>query len=171
MRTFAACLGCALVCLHARPTPARACGGTFCDSASASAPVPMTVDQSGENILFVQLDGKIEVHVQIRYQGDPAQLAWLVPMPAVPEIEVGSQPLFDALLSGSAPRYGIRTTVMRCDGTSETTESSGCGDGSKSSPSFGGVAGSDTDTDSAMMMDPIGKTVGSFDVTILQPKL
>jgi hypothetical protein len=132
--------------------------------------VPKTVDQSGENILFVQLDGKIEVHVQIRYQGDPAQLAWLVPMAAVPEIEVGSQPLFDALLDGSAPRYGIRTTVMRCDGTSETTQSTGCGGTKDSSPSYGGVA-SDTDQDSAMMIDPIGKTVGSFDVTVLQPKL
>ena len=170
MRVFLACLACITAVMCALPARTRACGGTFCDSASASAPVPMTVDQSGENILFVQLDGKIEAHVQIRYQGDPKQLAWLVPMPAIPEIAVGSQPLFDALLADSAPRYGIRTTVMHCDGTTDTSESTGCGGGGTKSPSYGGTA-SDTDQDSADMMDPIGETVGSFDVTILQPKL
>ncbi len=128
----------------------------------------MTVDQSGENVLFVEGDGYVEAHVQIRYQGDPARFAWLVPMPAVPEVSVGSQLLFDALLAGSTPLYGIRTTQMRCDGSTRTSESQGCAGGSASSASLGGVAMKRENA--AEMMDPIGKTVGSFDVTILQPK-
>ena len=158
---LAAAVGCAAASM---PLRAHACGGTFCDN----GPRQVTVDQSGENVLFVELDGQIEAHVQIRYQGDPARLAWLVPMPDVPEVAVGSQPLFDALLAGSAPVFGIRTTTMNCDGSTQTSESTGCGGGSTSSPTLGGV-GSSNDR-SGMMMDPIGKTVGSFDVTILQPE-
>jgi hypothetical protein len=158
------------------PQKTRACGGTFCDRGTAgnggSGPIitgnlRVTVDQSGENVLFVEADGYLEAHVQIRYQGDPARFAWLVPMPEVPEVAIGSQPLFDALLASSVPSYGVRTTQMRCDGTTSTTESTGCGN-ARSSPSIGGTASQHMQA--ADMMDPIGKTVGSFDVTILQPQ-
>jgi len=108
--------------------------------------------------------------VQIRYQGDPTRFAWVVPMPEVPEVSVGSQPLFDALLAGSMPLYGIRTTQMFCNGGSTTRESSGgCGAYTQDSGSTGGVAMMH-DENAADMLDPIGKTVGSFEVTILQPK-
>ncbi|HMI89785.1 MAG TPA: DUF2330 domain-containing protein [Polyangiales bacterium] len=157
---LAGVVGCAAASM---PLRAHACGGTFCDS----GPQPVRVDQSGENVLFVRLDSEIEAHVQIRYQGDPARLAWLVPMPEVPDITVGSQPLFDALLADSAPVFGVRTTTMACDGTTETSESTGCGGGATSAPARGGVA--NENDQSGAMMDPIGKTVGSFDITILQP--
>ena len=45
---FLAGSGAFALALALAPTPARACGGTFCDS----GPVVMPVDQSGENILF-----------------------------------------------------------------------------------------------------------------------
>ncbi|MFI5308911.1 MAG: DUF2330 domain-containing protein [Polyangiales bacterium] len=173
MRAWLCFLACSVGYLAAAaPSTTRACGGTFCDGLSGptgpmARSVPMTVDQSGENILFVEADGYIEAHVQIRYQGDPTRFAWVVPMPEVPEISVGSQPLFDALLAGSMPVYGIRTTQMFCNGKSSTSESTGgCGLATRS-PETGGVAMHDEH--SADMMDPIGKTVGSFDVTILQP--
>jgi hypothetical protein len=152
----------------ARPPAAHACGGTFCDRGGAAS-IPQRVDQSGENILFVEADGYIEAHVQIRYQGDPASFAWLVPMSEVPEVSIGSQPLFDSLVADSVPVYGVRTTIMGCTGDSTTSEATGCGPTKTNSSTRGGTA-ADQQNRSAEMMDPIGKTVGSFDVTILQPK-
>src|SRR5688572_28265066 len=67
-----------------------ACGGTFCDT----GPTSMPVDQSGENILFVMDGVSVEAHIQIQYKGDAARFAWVLPVPAVPSIDVGSQPLF-----------------------------------------------------------------------------
>jgi hypothetical protein len=91
-------------------TPAEACGGTFCDA----GPTVMPVDQTGENILFV-LDGDtVEAHVQIQYTGDPEQFAWVVPVMAEPEIETGSDPLFDALLAATVPTFTLDNRI-ECD--------------------------------------------------------
>ncbi|MBI5493763.1 MAG: DUF2330 domain-containing protein [Deltaproteobacteria bacterium] len=85
------------------PATAHACGGTFCDGATAGPPMP--VDQTGENILFVQDGPAMEAHIQIQYQGEPQRFAWVVPIPAVPEFRVGSDLLFRELLRASAPAY------------------------------------------------------------------
>src|SRR3954447_19744894 len=92
------------------PRPSVACGGTFCDS----GPRAMAVDQKGENILFAMGGGKVEAHIQIQYNGDAARFAWVLPVPALPEIEVGSQAIFQSLLSGTVPRFGFRSTVDSC---------------------------------------------------------
>jgi hypothetical protein len=93
------------------PTHAHACGGTFCDA----GPTPMPVDQSGENILFWidPNDGNphTEAHIQIQYQGDPEQFAWIVPVTAAPEILVGSQALFDNVLAATVPIITVSTRV------------------------------------------------------------
>ena len=165
----------ALSAVLQQASSATACGGTFCDRGStvqaqamAVPPPPMTVDQSGENILFVVADGHVEAHVQIRYQGDPEKFAWLVPMPSVPEVSIGSQLLFDAMLNGTTPVFGVRTTTMNCDGGTETSENTGCGSVEADSSSSGGLAPTENE-EANRMIDPIGQTVGSFDVTILQP--
>src|SRR3954463_2133969 len=84
---------------------ADACGGTFCDS----GPQSMPVDQKGENILFVMDGANVEAHIQIQYQGDAKRFAWVVPVPTVPDVSVGSQQLFSNLLAGSVPAYGYNT--------------------------------------------------------------
>lgn len=92
-------------------SPARACGGTFCDGGgqTQTGAVVMSVDQRGENILFV-LDGKsVETHIQIQYQGDAAHFAWVIPVPAIPAFQIGSQALFDRLLTTTVPSYGFGT--------------------------------------------------------------
>lgn len=84
------------------PSAALACGGTFCDG---SGPVPMPVDQTGENILFIQDGPAIEAHIQIQYTGEPQRFAWVVPIPAVPTFRVGSDLLFRELLRSTVPSY------------------------------------------------------------------
>src|SRR5690606_19195952 len=88
------------------PRPASACGGTFCDA----GPQTMPVDQSGESILFVMEDGWVEAHVQIEYQGDPAQFAWIVPIMAEPEVTPGSQALLQRMLDATVPTFSVDST-------------------------------------------------------------
>ncbi|MDH5671357.1 MAG: DUF2330 domain-containing protein [Myxococcales bacterium] len=127
----------------------------------------MTVDQSGENVLFVADGEYMEAHVQIRYQGDPERLAWLIPLPAEPEITVGSEPLFRALLEASRPIFGLRTTVMHCDGSEDTREDQGCGGSFDDLDTAGGAGQASAESEG--MDDAIGRTVGSFEVTLLEP--
>jgi hypothetical protein len=93
------------------PAPAHACGGTFCDIPPPNQP-PMPVDQSGENILFVVENNRVEAHVQIQYTGNPERFAWVVPMPKKPKISAGSQALFDRLLQGTVPTFQVQNTAV-----------------------------------------------------------
>src|SRR5687768_1333853 len=69
---------------------AEACGGFFCQN------VP--VDQSGEHLLFsIEDDGTVVAHVQIQYQGAAESFAWVLPLPAEPEVSVGSDEIFRTL--------------------------------------------------------------------------
>lgn len=95
----------ALVALTAAPPEASACGGTFCDV----GPQSMPVDQSGETILFVVEPGLVEAHVQIDYEGDPENFAWIVPIMAEPEVSVGSQILIDEALDATVPTFVLNS--------------------------------------------------------------
>src|SRR5689334_539861 len=92
------------------PRIAEACGGTFCDN----GPMAMPVDQTGENIAFVMLPGKVEAHIQIQYQGEAPKFSWILPVQSLPEVEVGSQGLFDRLLSTTVPTYSFTTQFDNC---------------------------------------------------------
>ena len=114
--------------LALHPRDAEACGGMFCDG----GPQPMPVDQTGENILFVWQGDTIEAHIQIQYTGEAAQFGWVIPLQSVPEFEVGSQPLFDALLAASVPTYGYSQTFDDC--TLDDPSPPGDNDGASASP-------------------------------------
>ncbi|MCB9717945.1 MAG: DUF2330 domain-containing protein [Myxococcales bacterium] len=86
------------------PHEAEACGGTFCDAFTPDMPV----DQTAEGILFVSDGDFVEAHVQIQYDGgDAQQFAWMVPVPAIPEIEVGSWRLLQTVLRNTQPVYAF----------------------------------------------------------------
>jgi hypothetical protein len=101
------------------PTHAQACGGTFCDI--GQGPTIMPVDQTGETIVFwIDESGPepfTEAHIQIQYEGEAEEFAWIIPVTAVPEVLVGSQALFDNMLQGTVPTFVQRTdTVGDCNG-------------------------------------------------------
>ncbi len=79
--------------------PAEACGGFFCSR------VP--IDQAGERIVFGVRDNTVEAHVQIQYQGAAEQFSWVVPMPALPTLEVGTPLIFGYLDSRTQPRFQL----------------------------------------------------------------
>ncbi len=81
------------------PQVAQACG-------CFAAPTPaQPVVQAGERIVFGYEDGTVTAHIQIQYQGDASDFAWMLPMPAVPEFRLGSEALFDALEATTAPQF------------------------------------------------------------------
>lgn len=147
----------AAVAATAAPRPAHACGGTFCDT----GPAAMPVDQSGENILFVMGEGFTEAHIQIQYVPEPGveKFAWVVPLQALPEFEIGSDPLFDQVLAGTVPSYGFQTqfTGEGCGGSS-----GGAGDGSGGDT--GGPSGTTGGGGPEIVLQEV---VGAFEITVL----
>jgi len=134
---------------------AHACGGTFCDS----GPQAMPVDQTGENILFVMDGQNVEAHVQIQYQGSAERFAWVIPVPKLPDFEVGSELLFQALLGGTVPAYGFSTQFDTCDFDNGIPSSSGSG-------GAGGGAGADAGTGGPQVVKRA--VVGAFNIVVLQ---
>lgn len=82
------------------PASASACGGFFCNR--------QPIDQSGENIVFaVEEDGTMETHVQILYQGTAEQFAWILPVPTLPELAVGTDVLFQQIRQSTNPTFPL----------------------------------------------------------------
>ncbi len=80
------------------PAVASACGGFFCNASP--------VDQTAERIIFVQEDAEtVTSYVEINYQGEPDGFAWVVPVPAVPELDVWHGQAFDALDMATQPVF------------------------------------------------------------------
>lgn len=145
----------------AAPQPAQACGGTFCDV----GPQSMPVDQSGENILFI-LDGEeVEVHIQIRYEGDPEKFAWVIPLTAVPDFSIGSEPLFNNLLAGTVPTYGVTTSQDTCPmrGVPSADDDQGFGEGTSGGDGTG-TGGFDDDQPQVVLRE----TVGAYEIAVLE---
>jgi hypothetical protein len=142
---------------------AEACGGTFCDA----GPTAMPVEQTGETILFVLDEGTVEAHIQIQYdpETEAERFAWVIPVMALPEFAVGSQPLFDRMLAQSSPSYGSASWREECwdpatpDGGDECNEPPAGEDGGglKLDAGAGG--------DGPEVVDR--RTVGAFEVTVL----
>lgn len=77
---------------------ALACGGLFWPDPPAGEP-PAPVDQTTARMVFVVDDdaGRVCNHLSIRYQGAPESFAWVVPVPAEPDVDDSSEEVFDAL--------------------------------------------------------------------------
>jgi len=136
------------------PATAVACGGTFCDAGLPGMPV----DQTGETIVFAQGGGFVEAHVQINYDGgDANQFSWIVPVPVMPEIEVGSLDFIEALRDATVPSYGLTTGTNECNAGATGITGSFITD-----PDGGGVSG-DPNPEILEL-----STAGAFEYVILQ---
>jgi MYXO-CTERM domain-containing protein len=62
------------------PSPVAACGGFFCGQ--------QPVDQQAERVVFaINADGTTTMVVQIQYQGEATDFAWVVPVGGVPDAD------------------------------------------------------------------------------------
>ena len=120
---------------------AAACGGFFCST--------QPVLQAGEEVVYaLQADGTVVMSVRIDYSGDDEDFAWIVPVPVVPELGVGTDALFDALDAPTRPTFTTnRLTRGTCRSSPICVERSscdsvggGCG-GSTPGPTFSGPLG------------------------------
>ena len=91
-------------------TPGWACGGFFCDAAQP-------VDQAGERIIFA-IDAeaqRVEMHVQIAYEGPAEEFSWLLPVPADPEVLLSTEDIFQRIGASTAPIFStVNETVGSC---------------------------------------------------------
>jgi len=118
----ASALACGAVAgVVATPRTARACG-------CFALPSPATpVIQAGERILFAKDGSDVVAVIQVQYQGAADRFAWLVPLPAVPRVELGTDEVFTQLDRVTQPEFRLTTEVIRCDGTvSRTSGGFGC---------------------------------------------
>lgn len=97
-------LGCLVVAVLAWSQRAEACG------CFAPPNVAETIVQAGERILFSVQDGKVTAHIQIQYSGDAKDFGWLLPLPSVPTLKVGSDELFARLDATTRPSYVLTQT-------------------------------------------------------------
>src|SRR5262245_29235149 len=67
------------------------------------------VVQAGERILFAQDSGKIIAHIQIQYAGEAAEFGWILPLPTVPALELGTDEPFNQLTTQTQPKYRMNT--------------------------------------------------------------
>lgn len=80
---------------------AQACGGFFCSTER--------IDQSKERIVFgIDNDkGEVTSHVQIFFEGEADEFAWVVPVPSDPDIGLSSDSLFTQLEWRTAPTFNL----------------------------------------------------------------
>lgn len=84
------------------PSDAAACG--------CFAPPDPTVPivQAGERIVFApDGQGNVVAHIQIQYRGEPQDFGWLLPLPAVPELELGVDEVFTQAIATTQPKYRL----------------------------------------------------------------
>jgi hypothetical protein len=91
--------------LWLQPLEARACG---CLSPPVVESGDFAVNQQSEQILFEVEGGYVTAHVLVRYAGDPAQFAWLVPVPSVPELGLSPSELFGFLERVTGPQVNVQ---------------------------------------------------------------
>src|SRR5262245_35658829 len=53
--------------------------------------------QAGERIAFAMSGGTVTAHIQIQYQGTASDFGWLLPLPSVPTLDLGTDELFTQL--------------------------------------------------------------------------
>ncbi|MER2561093.1 MAG: DUF2330 domain-containing protein [Myxococcaceae bacterium] len=158
MKTCLWLLSCLVVMLAA--SEADACG-CF---APPNPTVPVV--QAGERILFAVKNGQVTAHVQVVYSGaNASEFGWLLPMPAVPTLELGSDELFVQLTSTTQPRYQLDTTFdPGC-----FSASAGTGGGTAFGNAGGGASASGfLDAGAGPPVLVVQDSVGPYDYAVLR---
>ena len=128
MRRIVQCAGLlAIGAVHSWSRPADACG-CF---APPNAAEPIV--QAGERILFAVRNGVVTAHIQVQYAGDAKDFGWLLPLPSVPTLTVGTDELFTQLAATTQPSYVVEQT-FNSSGCSQPSGGFALGCASPSAP-------------------------------------
>ncbi len=85
---------------------AWACGGFFCQL------VP--IDQAGEQIIFRQDGDQVTAVILIQYAGEAEEFSWVVPVPGIPDLSVGSDLVFSPLEQATRPQFTLLVDGEPC---------------------------------------------------------
>ncbi|MBX5483517.1 MAG: DUF2330 domain-containing protein [Myxococcaceae bacterium] len=79
------------------------------DACGCFAPPDPTVPvvQAGERIIFATENGEVTAHIQISYDGPAAEFGWLLPLPSVPDLQLGSDEVFNVVTAQTQPKYRL----------------------------------------------------------------
>ncbi|HEY8145550.1 MAG TPA: DUF2330 domain-containing protein [Kofleriaceae bacterium] len=124
------------------------------------------VVQAGEAIAFHMDGNKVTAHIQIAYRGKAEEFGWLLPVDAVPTLEVGTDELFVQLISTTQPVYRLQAEYNgNCP--FDPNRGLGNGGGGASSPA---EDGDDSGGGGGGGYDPlvIRDTVGPYDYAVLR---
>lgn len=153
------------------PSPAKACGGFFCNAVTLSP-----IYQAGERVLFASEEGMTTMHIEVTYAGDPTQFGWILPLPDVPRdangdplplekaVGISSPTLFQILQNQTDPQFIINNT-----GTSGS-----CGNGRATSAAGGfamdaGAAGAPNAAPEEPEVQVLDEAkVGPYDAQLIQ---
>lgn len=147
----------------ALPGTASACG------CFTPPDVSQPLVQAGEEIVFIVENGKVTMHVRLRYSGRAGDFGWLLPMPAVPTnsmgaqgIDVGVDELFDQLEQRTQPTYILQRNSCNSGGGGI-----GCG---ASAPSALGADDFNSADGGTAPQTPLVKqdSIGPYDFAILK---
>jgi hypothetical protein len=150
---------------HARL--AEACG------CFAQPSVATPVVQAGERILFAEDQGMVTAYIQIKYQGSADTFGWLVPLPSVPTLQLGTDEVFTQLNNTTTPDYRLTTQRQFCNGTTQTSSRDsfgGCGNAADSAGySPGGVVDGSVQSAADMGSNEVvsQSSIGPFDYAVL----
>src|SRR5215471_12789829 len=103
--------------------------------------------QAGEKILFSIENGMVTAHIQIQYAGDAKDFGWLLPLPSLPTLELGTDELFTQLYATTQPKYKV---IRNYEGNCGFAPNRGFGN-SNPAPT-GGAAGGDQSPNSPLVL-------------------
>src|SRR4051812_10293852 len=141
-------------------TDASACG-------CFTPPDPsVPIVQAGERIAFAMADGQVTAHIQIQYQGSASDFGWLLPLPSVPKLELGTDELFTQLLATTQPKYKLNRVY---EGNCSFDPSRFGGGGSPTAAGNSGGGGSGGEGDQAPGSPLVYQdSVGPYDYAVLK---
>ena len=117
--------------------------------------------QAGERILFATANGKVTAHIQIQYAGEAKDFGWLLPVPSVPTLKLGTEELFTQLIATTQPRYFVQVKATgNCSNGGFGLNSFG------SAPSARGVGDAESSGSGSPLV--IQSSIGPYDYAVLK---
>src|SRR5262245_5769004 len=124
------------------------------------------VVQAGERIAFAMEGGQVTAHVQIQYAGTASEFGWLLPLPSVPTLELGTDELFAQLTNTTQPKYKLNR-VYEGNCSFDPSKFRGGGIGAPQASGAGGDATNAPPADEKSVL-VVEDSIGPYDYAVLR---
>lgn len=121
------------------------------------------VVQAGERILFAQENGVVTAHIQIQYAGNASEFGWLLPLPSVPVLELGTDEVFTTLTAQTQPKYRLQRNFQ-----GDCAFNQNRGGPTASAGGFGGGTAAPSEDSGAQSPLVIQDSIGPYDYAVLR---